>query len=163
MAKFNKKGRAKRKLDNFVALEHYLLDSPAWRSLDPVSRAAYVELARSYNGTNNGRLLMSARMLADRLGISKDTAARKLHALRESGFIELVKQSGFNMKMRHCAEYRLTSQTCDATGALPSKAFMRWQPNVQKTVRCRGRHGQIVGTEGKKTTRETTFGSPPSD
>ena len=76
--KHDKTGRSRGSLSDFVALERYILKSPAWRSLDPVARAAYVEIAQSYNGSNNGRIVMSARMLADGLNVSKDTAARSL-------------------------------------------------------------------------------------
>lgn len=161
--KHDSTGRSKGKLSKFVPLEHYLLDSPAWRTLDPVARAAYIEVAQAYNGSNNGRIVMSARMLADGLGVSKDTAARKLHTLQEMGFLELVKQAGFNMKTRHCAEYRLTAFRCDVTGVMPSKAFMRWQPKIQNTVRPQGQHGLTTGTDGHKTTPISPFRSLTSD
>jgi DNA-binding transcriptional MocR family regulator len=144
-------------------LECYLLNSPAWQSLDPVARAAYVEIAKAYKGSNNGRIVISARMLADGLGISKDTAARKLRILQEHGFIELVKQAAFSMKVRHAPEYRLTAFRCDVTGALPSKAFMRWQPEIQNTVRLQGQHGQTTGTDDLKTTPIYPFRSLSSD
>ena len=52
----NKTGRSKGKLASFVALERYLIMSPAWRALKPLPRAAYVELALCYDGKNNGNL-----------------------------------------------------------------------------------------------------------
>lgn len=161
--KHDNTGRSRQKLTNFLALERYLLQSPAWRCLDPVARAAYVKIAQAYDGKNNGRIVLSARMLADGLGVSKDTAARKLRFLQEHGFIELVKHAAFNMKQRHCAEYRLTAFRCDVTSAMPSKAFMRWQPQIQNTVRFQGQHGPIAGTDGQKATRNYPFKSPPSD
>ena len=84
MAKHDKRGRSKRSLSPFVGLEHYLLDSPAWRSLTPVERCAYIEVARLYNGTNNGRLAMSGRRLADRLSIHKSSGSRALKVARNS-------------------------------------------------------------------------------
>lgn len=103
-----------------------MLRSLSWRALDPVARATYLELAQIYNGSNNGRLFLSSRILADRLRISKDTAARKLKILQDHGLIELAKPAAFNIKARHSAEYRLTAFRCDVTGRLPSKAFMYW-------------------------------------
>lgn len=146
----DKKGRSKGQMSDFVALERYLLKSPAWRSLDAVARAAYVEIAQAYNGSNNGRIVMSARMLADGLNVSKDTAARKIHILQERGFIERVKQASFTMKVRHAAEYRLTAFRCDVSGALASKTFMRPRPEIQNTVRAQGPDGTATGTEGGK-------------
>ena len=161
--KHNSTGRSKRRMADFVALERYLLKSPAWRSLDAVARAAYVEVCFAYNGSNNGHIVLSARMLADGLGVSKDTAARKLRDLQEFGFLELVKQAAFNIKVRHAAEYRLTAFRCDVTDAIPSKAFMRWQPKIQNTVRLQGQHDTTTGTDGQKTTRNSPFRSPSSD
>jgi DNA-binding transcriptional MocR family regulator len=122
-----------------------MLNSHAWRALDPVSRAAYVEMAQAYDGSNNGRIVMSARMLADRLGVSKDTAAAKLRTLETAGFIDTVKQAAFSMKIRHSAEYRLTAFHCDVTRALPSKTFMKSEPECKirsdyrdSTVRPKG-------------------------
>lgn len=148
--KHDKTGRSKGKMWDFVALERYLLKSPAWRSLDAVARAAYVEIAQAYNGSNNGRIVMSARMLADGLNVSKDTAARKIHILQERGFIERVKQASFSMKVRHAAEYRLAAFRCDVSGALASKAFMRQQPEIQNTVRPQGPYGTATRTGGEK-------------
>lgn len=148
--KHDKTGRSKGQIRDFIALERYILKSPAWRSLDAVARAAYIEIAMAYNGSNNGRIVMSARMLADGLNVSKDTAARKIHILQERGFIERVKQASFSMKVRHAAEYRLTAFPCNVSGALASKTFMRGQPEIQNTVRPRGPNGTATGTEGAK-------------
>jgi len=68
-----------------VQLPWYLIDSVAWRSLSFVARSAFIEVARLYNGSNNGRLGLAARTLADRLGCSKATAARALNELEETG------------------------------------------------------------------------------
>jgi hypothetical protein len=65
-----KRNRARRRGSGgppFVQLHWYLLDSAAWKSLSTAARAAYIELARLYNGTNNGTLALSLRVLAQRL------------------------------------------------------------------------------------------------
>ena len=137
--------------------------STAWHSLDAVARAVYVQIGYAYNGSNNGRIIVSVRMLADELGISKDTAAKKIHFLVERGFIAVVKQGAFSMKMRHAAEYRITAFKCDITGALASKEFMRWEPEIQNTVRPQGPNGTTTGTDGQKTTRNYPSRSLSSD
>lgn len=135
MAGQNKKGRSKGSLSRFLALEHYLLSSPAWKSLNPVERCAYVEVAQLYNGSNNGRLAMSGRRLSELLHVSKATGTRALTVLVERGFLEVVKPSAFSCKIRRATEYRLTIEKCNVTGTLPFKAFMRWQPPKNKTRR----------------------------
>lgn len=86
----NKTGRS-RKSVRFVMLEHYLLDSLAWRSLSLPAKASYIEIAQRYVPGNNGRIGMSARALADRLPISRQTAQRALSELVAKGFIEATK------------------------------------------------------------------------
>ena len=124
----NATGRSRQKLSNFVALEHYLLDCPAWRSLSLAARCALVEIARHYRPGINGRLAMSARGLADALPISRQTGTRILNELANRGFIEVVRPGGFNVKAGEgrATEWRLTLYRCDVTGEPPSRAFMRW-------------------------------------
>jgi biotin operon repressor len=127
--KHDSTGRSRRKLSPFIAIERYLLNSPAWTTLSLPGRCAIVELLKVYDGSNNGRLAMSARMLAPKLTISRATATRTLQDLQERGFIEAVREGGFNMKSgeRRATEWRLTLHRCDVTGAPPAKTFMRWQ------------------------------------
>lgn len=131
--KHDAKGRSKGSLGSFVALQHYLLDSPAYRSLTPPVRCAYLEVAYLFNGSNNGRLAISSRRLAERLGVHKSTAGRALNVLTERGFIEVVVPSSFGCKLNRAAIYRLTAFRCDVTGKLPSKAFMKFPARESRT------------------------------
>ena len=135
MARHNNKGRSKRSLAPFVGLERYMLDSAAWCSLSAVERAAYLEVAKLYNGTNNGQLAMSGRRLAEHLHVSKASGTRALSVLAEKGFLEVVKPSAFSLKTKRATEYRLTAHRCDVSGSVPSKAFMKWQPRKNRTRR----------------------------
>lgn len=130
--------RRNKKQMRFVQLFHWMLDSPAWKDLDAKARAIYVELTKRYNGSNNGRIGYSARQAAQDLGISKDTAARALRSLERHGFIVVEKRGAFHCKIRHASEYRLTAYESDvATNyaeRLATKEFMRWSPEIQKSV-----------------------------
>jgi len=59
---------------------------------------AYLELARRYNGSNNGTLHLSARELARAWNWSRGSAARAIEELVEKGFVEITRASGFNLK-----------------------------------------------------------------
>ena len=109
----NATGRSRRQLSSFVALERYMLRSPAWKSLSLPARCAFIELGNLYNGLNNGRIALSARSLANLLPISRVTASRALSELANRGFIEAVRKGGFNMKTGETKEYDLDDEVSE--------------------------------------------------
>jgi hypothetical protein len=105
-----------------VRLYSWLLNSPAYLSLSCPARALLVEVTRLYNGRNNGQIGLSVRTASERCHVARGTAARAFAELQERGFIELVTKGAFSRKAPHASEWRLTFNTCDVTGELPSKA-----------------------------------------
>jgi Helix-turn-helix domain len=132
--------------ERFVSLPHYMLRSTAWQSLSPVAVKVYIELACLYNGSNNGRLALSARAAAERAGCSKNTAARAFTELVGKGFIERRSSGHFDRKTPHAAEYRLTLHRCDRSGERATNHFMRWNPDGSEFVA-----GPMTGTAGVTT------------
>jgi len=120
----NKKGRNSG--PSFTQLFHYMQDCLAWTTLTPADRAVILELARRYDGSNNGRIGLSARDAADRCWINKDTATRCFRTLEERGFITCTQESRFGFAL--AAEYRLNWQRCDRSGQIPTRAFLAWKP-----------------------------------
>lgn len=133
MAKHNQRGRSKSG-DRHARLTHFLMDTRAWLSLSPIERALYLEVARIYNGTNNGWLGLSVRRAGVRCNINKDTAAAALKVLMERGFIELATPGGFSRKTPHAAEWRLTEWPCDRTHTPATKAYQHWRPEPVKAL-----------------------------
>jgi hypothetical protein len=119
-------GLLERSDGRFLQLHHFLMDCPAWRSLLPSDKAVYIALAALYDGTNNGRLAFSVRRAAEAANLNKDTAAKALSRLAERGFIEIVKEGHYHIKVRHSSEWRLTAHRCDVTKQPGSRAFLRW-------------------------------------
>jgi DNA-binding transcriptional regulator YhcF (GntR family) len=119
-----------------VRLHHWVMQTPAWKSLSGEQRAIYIEIAARYRGTgsNNGSIPYSVREAADSLHIGKSTAARHFEVLQDRGFIIAVRRGGFSYKQRHATEWRLTEFPCDVTHELPSKEFARWTSETQNTV-----------------------------
>jgi hypothetical protein len=70
-----------------VRLYHWLLESPAWKSLEPGPRALLIEVLQRLNGQNNGYVSLSVREAAERLHVNKDTAAKWFIELEEKGFL----------------------------------------------------------------------------
>mgnify|MGYP005751691617 CR=1 FL=1 len=140
MGKANRKGRS-RGGPPFLQLFRYMLESPAWLSLSCQERVVYMEVARLYNGLNNGFLGLGVRMAAERCRINKDTASKCLAVLVERGFLECAQPASFSTNSRQAAEWRLTTYRCDRTHQPPSKAFMRWRAENSEPSPKRGPGG----------------------
>jgi hypothetical protein len=117
-----------------VRLYRWLLDAPAYLSLTCAARAVLVEIARNYDGMNNGRIGLSVRRVSERCNIARGTASRAFTELQERGFIECTTKGAFSRKVQHASEWRLTWWSCDVTGASPTKEFLKWGPEKQNAV-----------------------------
>jgi hypothetical protein len=111
----------------------------AWSRLSATARAAWLEFSRLYNGRNNGRLIMSERMLIDRLGKSpksKNVASRAIKELVTFGFLLRTRNATFSSK-RIAAE--LTHLPDDRTQP-PAQDFSeyrqrRWAKDCEERFR----------------------------
>jgi hypothetical protein len=117
----NKTGRSKSR-ERYSIVPHSLLESFAWSCLSANGKVAWLEFCRTHNGTNNGRIAVSVRVLGARLGVVPDTAARAIRELVTYGFLEITRGASFSGK-RRATEYRLTHLKDDVTGEPPSRAF----------------------------------------
>jgi len=147
----------------FIQLFYFMMDTAAWKDLNAVERAIYVEITRRYNGANNGKISLSAREIASELKISKGTAARALRSLAEHGFIVVEKRGAFHCKIRHASEYRLTLYESNiATNyqdKLPTKEFLRW-PEIQITVPVVKPTGLVVIPNGARGDTVSSINTP---
>src|SRR5690554_5551208 len=91
-------GGAKDKGPKFVKLDHWLLRTAAWRDLDPVARALYIELRQRFNGMNNGEIGLGAREACEALHVGRSTVQRAFEDLLDHGFIRVARSSGFHQK-----------------------------------------------------------------
>lgn len=129
--KHSSKGRSKSG-GRFVALPHFLMETPAWRSLPAYERAALIEVAMIYDGTNNGYLDMGVRRLAERLNVSPNKASGCLRELVRRGFLEVTEASAFSRKDRTATSFRITHHRCDRTHQPGSRAYQHWSPEAPR-------------------------------
>ncbi len=131
-SKINSKGRTSKDAKH-VRLYAYLLDSPAYMAMSGNGRAILIELMHRYNGTNNGKIGMSVRDGAKRLGVSVNTATKALRELHDKGFACPTTVGSFKWKVRHATEWALTMFPIG--DSKPTKEFMCWEsPQIQKPV-----------------------------
>ena len=83
--------RQKKGVGRFVQLPEWVQASEAWATLKPAPRALYIELKRRYNGSNNGRIILSHRDAAKALGVHRNTVGPWFEALEERGFIRMTR------------------------------------------------------------------------
>lgn len=131
MPKMNSKGRMKGELSH-VRHYHWMLNSPAWRSLSLKARVLEMELKALYNGMNNGQLFMSVREAANRLGVATNTASKAIEELQEKGFIRPNQKGHFDWKKCPATSWILTEFAFN--GALATKDFMRWKEKKSVSI-----------------------------
>ncbi len=119
-----RKRRATNSASRHVRLHHWLLNSPAYKSLGVCARALLIEYYRRYNGSNNGDIGLSVRDAASALGVAVGTVRKAIVELEERGFIRANQRGAFRWKARHATTWILTE--FEYAGQPPTKAFMRW-------------------------------------
>jgi hypothetical protein len=91
----------------WAGLPWVAIDSPAYQALSLYARAVLVEILRRMDGFNNGKIAISQREIAARLGTSNFRAIGKAIAeLMQHGF--LVVSAEGEWAQRKAREYRLT-------------------------------------------------------
>ncbi|MFT3972002.1 MAG: hypothetical protein QM699_00550 [Amaricoccus sp.] len=92
----------KRKINRGEPAEHFTkmirttMETSAWRALSTTAQALYPWLKLEWRGpqaNNNGRIRLSVREAAERLGVQLDTAARAFHDLQAKGFLVLTEHA----------------------------------------------------------------------
>ena len=146
----------------FLKLDHWLLRTPAWRSLPPASRVLYIEIAQRFNGTNNGEISLSVREAARLVHVAKDTATKCFYELEATGFIRRNVCGSFNWKARHATTWILTEHPLGDEDA--TKNFMRWTPEKSEAGPDPGTICPKRGTSGgrfRKMRRLAVLNSGP--
>jgi hypothetical protein len=90
------KQQGRRESGTFVALPHAVLDSANWRNCSASAIKLLCELARQFNGHNNGNLCATLSKLKPRGWRSSDTISGALKELRYYGLIVLTRQGGLH-------------------------------------------------------------------
>ncbi len=128
----------------FARLDHRILNSNAYRALNPNDRSLLIELIMLYNGENNGSLYLSVRDAAHRMGVADLTAAsRSFETLQTLGFIAMTMPSEFrpgssNRSRARC--WRLLWLPGPGRKA-PAWDFLDREPRPQTPARKRMEHG----------------------
>ena len=104
MALTRKKAKGRGGSPPFFQLYHKLLDSPRYINLSHTAKSLLIDIARQYNGHNNGDLCVTLTVMEKRGWTSNSTMRRALNALLEAELILLTRQGSINK----CSLYALS-------------------------------------------------------
>jgi hypothetical protein len=116
----------KRGAGRHVQLPEWVQASEAWRTLPVGPRALYVELKRRFNGSNNGRVILSHRDAAKAVNAHRNTVGRWFSELEERGFIVMAQAPHWGPSgIGKSSHWTLTEYATD-TMKPATMDFMRW-------------------------------------
>ena len=115
------------------------MEEPAWKALPSRAQALYPWLKLQWKGprhNNNGRVMLSVRCAAQRLGCNKDTAAKVFHDLQAKGFIHVTRAARLGVDGEgRSHEYELTEielPRSDRRGG--RRLYCDWRPDQEFPV-----------------------------
>jgi hypothetical protein len=104
--------KGRRESGTFTAIPHAVQDCANWRQCSGTGIKLLLDLARQYNGRNNGDLSAALSLLRPFGWNSPDTVGNALRELRHYGFLLLTRQGGLHGP----SLYALTWQAIDDCG-----------------------------------------------
>lgn len=134
----NKTGRS-REQEHWTKLHRRLMEEPAWRALSPLAQALYPWIKLEWRGpdhNNNGKIRLSCRQAAQRMGISINTAARAFRELQAKGFIVVTVQGALGIEgQARGPSYEITELAMPASGDVVGRMLYRqWRPDKEFEV-----------------------------
>lgn len=88
--------KSRRERGGFTAIPHAVQDSHNWRQCSHAALHLLLDLARQFNGRNNGDLCAALSILRKHGWTSNDTVSVALKELRHYGLIVLTRQGGLH-------------------------------------------------------------------
>ena len=125
--------------DHWTKMLRRTMQEPAWNALSVTAQALYPWLKFEWHGkdnNNNGRIRLSIRQAAERLGVGRNTAGRAFHDLQSKGFIVVTEAAilGSSGNAKSPA-YEITELPLPQSAKLEGrKLFKEWTPGRQFPV-----------------------------
>lgn len=82
------------RIEHYTKMVRTMMQTPAWRALSPVAQALYPWIKLEWKGSsanNNGKIKLSVRQAAQKLGVSRNTASDGFRELQAKGFLVVTK------------------------------------------------------------------------
>lgn len=132
MSKVKDRGKGRISEGKWTKVHLNMLKCPAWKALSTAAQALYPHIALEWNGpqaNNNGDISISVRQAADRLGVSRNTAAKAFHDLQAKGFIVMTSAGALGVEGHaKCPTFELTDHPPKGGHSVPKKLYRSWTP-----------------------------------
>lgn len=141
VANRNSKTKFKKIKGGFVIFRWDVIDSPAFADLSGRAIIVFVFLKREFNGSNNGEILMSCRMISKKTRMSRATVSRAFVELQIHGFIRITRPGLYT---GHTATtWELTDTYNRMTLCEAKDLWKQWKPGID----CRALDPDYCGME----------------
>ncbi len=118
------KHRGRRDSGTFTAIPHAVQDCPNWRACGGTAIKLLCDLARQFNGKNNGDLCAAMSILRSKGWTSPETVNYALRELRHNGLIVQTRQGGLHATSLYALTWHAIDECsgkldCTATNTPP--------------------------------------------
>jgi hypothetical protein len=112
----------------FVPLPLTILDAAAWRTMDFIARALWIELRRKLrnDGLNNGKIYLACRVAAKAIGANKDTIACRYAELEHYGFLRKTTEGFLGVNGHGIAPHWRFTDLAHGTHP-PTRDYEKWE------------------------------------
>ena len=125
----NKQRTKKRPADHGTFLKRGLMSCDAWKAISPKAQMIYIWLRLEWKGSqfnNNGKIRLSYRQTANRLGICTNAAMGGFHELQAKGFILVTTLGALGVEgLARSPTYELTD--IGLPNGRPKNLFLKWK------------------------------------
>lgn len=152
----SKQKRRKSTGEHWTQLFRRTMEEPAWRALSSTAQALYPWLKlewRGPNANNNGKIQLSVRQAAERLGVRPDTAAEAFRELQRKGFIVQTEHACLGLEgAARAPSYEITELRMPLAekGRDGRELYRNWSEGHDYPVQG-SRPNNPTGLNGKKT------------
>lgn len=146
--------RGRSSSEHWTKLIRHTMEEPAWRALSSTAQALYPWLKLEWHGleyNNNGKLRLSVRQAAVRMGVRPDTAAEAFRDLQRKGFIVQTEHAFLGVEgAAKAPAYEITELKMPGAERDGRKLYRDWQPGKDFPVHMAAPNNPR-GTNGQKT------------
>lgn len=162
--KSNKTARNGAGSEHWTKMIRHTMEQPAWRKLSSTAQALYPWLKFEWRGpdaNNNGKIRLSVRQAAAKLGVRPDTAAEAFRDLQRKGFIVQTEHASLGVDGEAKAPaYEITELKMPGAERDGRKLYEQWQPTKEFEV-VSANPNNPSGANGRQTKSRHGFRDDP--